>query len=490
MPTSHTLPTGNASVETLLHTPQDLKEQTLATRYAPVIRFDDREPFLPLAVGYTIFRADADSPSFPRHIELNPPDRPQAVLAIEYAIWWDWDIGHLYELEHIWVYVNSAGCVVRGEASWHGGFHDMAQDGKLSLEDDHLVVVSEPGKHAFAPNDTWYAERRQQDIRFQTTRWAGAEGVWVTPLFAQKLKNLRTPFNNSLVRTYLQRQAFDPAWTFSHRFAISNNILIPWGVLQTWIPGRVAQWVAKLTDEIKPAELRFLRIAHRGASAHAPENTLTAFRKAAELNADAVELDVQVSADGVPVISHNLAVNRRQNSTGLVKDLTLAQLKALDAGHGEHIPTLEEAIECCQTEGLGMYIELKADAAIRPVVAAIQHHHIQQAVIVCSFRADWVAGVKLLAPDILTSVLFGAPNVDPVKLAQAVGADYVHPCWESLVPHPHTLLTPEWVARVHQAGLGIILWHEERPEEIAALSRLGVDGICSNAPELLLPQTL
>ena len=81
--------------------------------------------------------------------------------------------------------------------------------------------------------------------------------------------------------------------------------------------------------------------------------------------------------------------------------------------------------------------------------------------------------------------MFGAPQVDPVALAQAVGASFVHPCWENVTAHPHQLLTPEWLQRVRDARLGIITWHEERPEEIAALRRLGVDGICSNTPELL-----
>ena len=76
-------------------------------------------------------------------------------------------------------------------------------------------------------------------------------------------------------------------------------------------------------------------------------------------------------------------------------------------------------------------------------------------------------------------------HVDAVQLARSIKASYVHPCWERY-DHPSDLLTPEWIARVRQAGLGIILWHEERPSEIAALRQLGVDGICSDAPELLL----
>jgi putative hydrolase of the HAD superfamily len=77
----------------------------LALRHAPYIRFDDREPFLPSVVGYTIFRESGASASFPRQIHLDA----EVATVIEYAIWWDWDIGHLYELEHVWVYVNPHG---------------------------------------------------------------------------------------------------------------------------------------------------------------------------------------------------------------------------------------------------------------------------------------------------------------------------------------------------------------------------------------------
>src|SRR5690349_3791685 len=96
----------------LLATPQDADDQALAARYAPLLRFDANEPFLPLAAGYTIFRADGPSLSMRRQVALAASEHPQATLAIEYAIWWDWDIGHLYELEHVWVYLDAQGRVV------------------------------------------------------------------------------------------------------------------------------------------------------------------------------------------------------------------------------------------------------------------------------------------------------------------------------------------------------------------------------------------
>ncbi len=476
---------GAASVAALLAAVPATADRELAARYTPIIRFDSREPFLPLAVGYTIFRSDAPSPSFPRTIELRPPDEPPAEFAIEYAIWWDWDIGHLYELEHVWVYVDERGELARVEASWHGGFSNMAVAGAIAREGTHPVVLSEPGKHAFAAAADWYDERRHHYGGQESERWAGVGGVWVTPLFADELGSLRTPEANTLVRTFLQRQRFQPAWDFSHRFEIDPALLVPWSALQAWVPRRVAWLIDTLRQSIPSPERRFWHIGHRGASAHAPDNTPAAIRKAAELAADMVEIDVQMSADGVPVVIHDLELDRFPGYSGAVRNHTWAQLSAIDVGGGEHIPTLAEAIRLCRELGLGMYIELKSGDTIPAVVQAIQKDQLYYMVIVASFRPDWLAWVKATDARIVTSVLFSSPHVDPIKQAQAVGAEYVHPCWENVSPHPHQLLTPEWIQKVRAAGLGIIVWHEERPNEIAVLRQLDVDGICSNNPERL-----
>lgn len=233
------------------------------------------------------------------------------------------------------------------------------------------------------------------------------------------------------------------------------------------------------------ARAGFLRIAHRGASAHAPENTLAAIVKAAELGADMVEVDLQASADGVLVVIHDAELSHTTNGSGSVYTYTLGALRQLDAGQGERIPTAEEVIACCLERELGIYFELKMGFAAAAIVPLIQRHRLYGRVIVGSFRPDWLADVAGLDARIATSVLFGSVHVDPVALARAAGARYAHPCWEHQAPEPHRLLTPEWLARIRGAGLGIISWHEERPAEIAALRALGVDGICSNAPELL-----
>ena len=469
----------------LLSLPQDESERALAARYAPALLFDRREPFLPLAVGYTLFRHSDSSPSFRQgHIvELTPPDQPPASLAIEYAIWWDWDIGHLYELEHVWVFVDDQGRVVRGEASWHGGYHDMRHDGSLALEGNHLVLYSEPGKHAFAPTPTWFKKRRQDLKRSETSDLAGVGGVLLARFIQGRVKP--APLNTRLVHTYLSRRAFEPSWDFSQRFQFTPEMLVPWPALRDWMPARINGILDRLAREIAPAEFRFLRIGHRGAAAHAPGNTLLGFRRAAALGADAVECDVRQTADGHLVLAHDAHLTGADGCVRLIAHSTLAELRTIDLGQGERIPTLAEVIDLCQKEQLGAYIELKEWSCVPAVAEIIRKQKFAEQCIVGSFRPDWLMDLKAIAPELATSILFASPRLDAVKLAQSVQANFVHPCWGHLL-HPSALLTPEWVAQVRRADLGIICWSEQRPDEIAALRRLGVDGICSDAPELLL----
>jgi len=194
---------------------------------------------------------------------------------------------------------------------------------------------------------------------------------------------------------------------------------------------------------------------------------------------------VQASADGVLVVLHDSDLSRTTDGTGSVYAHTLAELKRLDAGGGERIPTVEEVIACCRAHDLGIYFELKIDFAAAALAPVIARHELYARAIVGSFRPDWVADVRAHDPRISAAVMFGSTAVDPVALAAAAGARYVHPCWEHQAVEPHRLLTPDWLASVRAAGLGIVSWHEERREELAALQRLGVDAICTNNPELL-----
>jgi putative hydrolase of the HAD superfamily len=217
----------------------------LAARYAPILRFDAREPFLPLAVAYSIFRKNTISSSFPRRIELSKVEKPGPELAIEYAIWWDWDIVHLFELEHIWVFLDKKGHVVRGEASWHSSCHNMGANGGLPLTDERLTLFSEPGKHAFAPMVGWLLDKTEETLLL-CRQMAGTGGLLITPLF-KELTNLKTAEVDRLVYTCLQHHAFEPSFEFSCSFSISADILVPWPALYKWIPERLG-W---LIDSLK-----------------------------------------------------------------------------------------------------------------------------------------------------------------------------------------------------------------------------------------------
>ena len=457
-------------------------DHALALRFAPKIRFDLNEPFFPAAVGYSVFRADGDSPSFPRDIKL----AQAGAIAIEYAIWWDWDIQHLYELEHIWVHIDHDGNLIAAEASWHGDYHSMLDaDARMPLEDNRLVLYSEPGKHAFAPSTARLLDRKAKTLASCGIH-AGKMGVHVTPLYQGNIRE-RAPLNNRLVHTYLERLKFEPTYEFSNVFDLRKTTLAPWRHLYTWIPRRVSAWIEELRATIPPHQRRYLRIAHRGASAYAQENSAESLRKAAELGADMVEIDIRTTADDAPVVIHDSNLKRVYGVQGDVADLTMDELRRLTADRGEII-AFERAVRCCRSLGLGIYLDIKRlnlPAAQSMFETLDEQRYLPQTVF-GSFRPDYLAEIKAARPETQTSILFGAVNIDAVKLAQSIGADYLHPCWENRAEQPHRLLTPEWIEEARAANLGIVCWHEERPNEIAALKALGVDAICSDKPELLL----
>ena len=344
----------DSNLASLQGEPDSSEEHALALRHAPLLRMDLREPFLPSAFGYTILREEADSPSFPRRISLPAG----ADCAIEYAIWWDWDIEHLYELEHIWVYLDAGGQVIAAEASWHGDWNPMrAAEGGPPLQDGRVVVCSEPGKHAFAASPPRLLERRERTA-IACGPAAGTSGVHVTPLYEGRIHE-RNVLNNQLVWTWLERQRFAPTWDFSRMVELRECVAVPWRTLEAWIPGRVKQLLAALEAEIPPAERRVLRIAHRGASTRSQENSLSAFRVAAELGADMVEVDLRLTADNVPVVAHDANLQRVFGVPGEIAELTWAELMDRMPPGREALLTLEQVVMACRELRLGLYLDVK-----------------------------------------------------------------------------------------------------------------------------------
>ena len=234
-----------------------------------------------------------------------------------------------------------------------------------------------------------------------------------------------------------------------------------------------------------------LRIAHRGASAYAPENSLIAFHKAAAMGADSVEIDMHVTADDIPVAAHDSSLQRVFGVKAEIRDLTLDQLRAILPNDRDPIPTFEAVASTCLDLKLGLYLDVKrlTRGGGEQIFAILMRCGLLDYTIFGSFQPDLLAEIKLAMPNVRTSILFGSPAIRPVALAEAVGADFVHPCWENAAPEPHKLLTPDWIGAVRAAKLGIVCWHEERPQEISALRDLGVDAICSDTPEVLRANT-
>ena len=227
-------------------------------------------------------------------------------------------------------------------------------------------------------------------------------------------------------------------------------------------------------------------IAHRGASAYEPENTLRAFARAIEMGATLIELDVQLSRDGQPVVIHDADLSRTTTGTGRVSDLTLDEIQRFDAGLGEHVPTLAEVIDLVRGQ-VQLYIELKGQQTPTEVVATLRAKDFIDQAIVGSFYPWLPQKAKFLEPALRTSVLVAWRDrqADFVDWALAINADYVNLCWENGSSTPHQLLSADLIASIRRQGLGTILWHEERPEELVELVQLEVYGICTNTPDVL-----
>lgn len=234
---------------------------------------------------------------------------------------------------------------------------------------------------------------------------------------------------------------------------------------------------------------RPLILGHRGASHAAPENTLAAFREAARMGADGIELDVHLSADGVPVVMHNAQVDATTDGTGLISAMSLAQIKELDAGShfdarfaGERVPTLEEVFAEVGQQLL-INIELKAQpthvqGVERAVVDLINRMGMASRVWFSSFKPYMLSQARQYAPQIPCGLLYDPASVGVFLLAPFTPYEAIHPHF--------SMATAARVRRAQQRKLRVMAWTVDSVAVANLLAASGVDGLITNEPDRLL----
>ncbi|HWO70402.1 MAG TPA: glycerophosphodiester phosphodiesterase family protein [Actinomycetota bacterium] len=240
-----------------------------------------------------------------------------------------------------------------------------------------------------------------------------------------------------------------------------------------------------------------LVVAHRGASATHPENTLEAFEAAVRAGAKMVEFDVRLTADGVPVILHDADVSRTTDGRGLVHQLTFEELRRFSAGRWQGrrlpVPSLREALELLSGRA-GVDIEIKhlpgepgydpaREATLQATLAELDRVAFVGPVVITSFNPSTVRRSRQLAPDVPTGLLTTAslPADDALRLAAGARHDL-------LLPEVDAVLAagPAFVERVHAAGLRLGTWTVDDPATIATLFGWGVDAVATNDPATAL----
>ncbi|MFA7141906.1 MAG: glycerophosphodiester phosphodiesterase family protein [Candidatus Paceibacterota bacterium] len=219
-------------------------------------------------------------------------------------------------------------------------------------------------------------------------------------------------------------------------------------------------------------------IGHRGAKGLQPENTLLSFKEALKY-VQAVELDVYVCKTGELVVIHDETVNRTTNKKGYVENLTLKELKTLDAGRGEKIPTLNEVLDLINNSAI-VNIELKGKGTTFPVSKMIKTYigkgWKKENFLVSSFDFQELKNFFKLCPQIKLGVLIEKieKEVDYISLAKEVNAFSINP--------PFAGITKEFVDQMHKVNLKVFVWTVNTKESAQKLKKLGADGFVTDYP--------
>lgn len=225
---------------------------------------------------------------------------------------------------------------------------------------------------------------------------------------------------------------------------------------------------------------RLWKVAHRGSSAARPENTLAAFELAIAQGADVIECDVRRTGDGALLILHDATVDRTTDGTGPLRDLTAEEAQALDAGHGERIPSLAEVLELARGR-VRVNVDLKEADIVEEAVEAVRWADLLDWVTFISFLPEAWEQLAELAPE--------SPRIHLVDsaagLASLAMGDHGSQSTASGVGVPHDLVNESVVEWLQRQGMGVFAWIVDDEQEMARLIELGVNGIVTNRPGAL-----
>ena len=230
-------------------------------------------------------------------------------------------------------------------------------------------------------------------------------------------------------------------------------------------------------------------IAHRGASGYAPENTMEAFLLAIEQGADGIELDVQLSRDGIPVVIHDETIDRVTDRTGYVKDYTLQELKELTVLKDRFpqysqskIPTLKEVLEAVKPSGIQVNIELKTGIYWYPdiekkVAGIVEETGMKEKIIYSSFNHYSVQRIKEIVPDAETAYLYSDVILNVEDYARKTKVDGLHPA----VYH---VKMADFLKEYVKSSLNVRVWTVNEEADMKALTEAGVTAVITNYPDV------
>ncbi|MGY5876308.1 MAG: glycerophosphodiester phosphodiesterase family protein [Candidatus Thorarchaeota archaeon] len=217
-------------------------------------------------------------------------------------------------------------------------------------------------------------------------------------------------------------------------------------------------------------------IGHRGASGHAPENTMKSFTLAKDLGATMIELDVHETSDSYLVCIHDWEVSRTTNGEGYVGATTLDELRNLDAGEGEKIPLLEDVLRFCQGQ-LRVNVELKAPDIEQNVLGVVERVGMLSSVVFTSSNQESLRLLKQISRNAATGIIIVQQPENIVDYAQDIGVSTVNP--------EHVLVSREMIEELHASEILVHPWTVNDEESIKRLVSIGVDGIISDYPDIV-----